>query len=117
LAALTTLLLDANELKGIPQGLFQVRRTVLSIKVTVCAQLKTLVKLSLKHNYVTNVPSGIAGLESLQELFLNDNKITKVPVHVYRLPKLRGVLLSGNPMDLNVKSKVGDVCEMCMNLL
>jgi hypothetical protein len=83
-------MLDANELRGIPSGLFG---------------MVNLAKLSLKHNYITGVPSRIAELSSLQELYLNNNKITKVPIHVYRLPKLRCVLLSGNPMDLNAKTK------------
>jgi hypothetical protein len=94
LAQLQTLLLDANELRGIPSGLFG---------------LLQLAKLSLKHNYITGVPARVAELVSLQELYLNNNKITKVPIHVYRLPKLRCVLLSGNPMDLNAKAKRGSV--------
>lgn len=89
---LQTLMLDANELRGIPTGLFG---------------MVNLAKLSLKHNFITGVPARVAELASLQELYLNNNKITKVPIHVYRLPKLRCVLLSGNPMDLNAKAKKG----------
>ena len=53
-------MLDANELHGIPSGLFG---------------MSNLAKLSLKHNYITGVPSRIAELASLQELYLNNNKI------------------------------------------
>ncbi len=85
LTNLEMLHVDANELKAIPNEIFN---------------LQTLKFLRLYNNNIVEIPSQIGRLSNLEQLLLHDNKITKLPAELLELKYLRFLALEDNPLPI-----------------
>lgn len=87
---LTTLYLNHNQLKTLPQEI---------------SRLRSLIHLDLTGNQLTTVPSQLGMLTNLRELFLFDNNLTTLPPQLGNLHQLEMLGIEGNmKMDEKIRT-------------
>jgi len=91
-----TVMLDGNELKEIPNNIFN---------------LNTLKYLTLNSNKITELPKGLSNLKNLKQLSLSFNKIKELPNELFDLTDLQSLNLYGNNIK-NIPSAIQNLSKL-----